>query len=91
MLSLRYEDLVDDPPRYLQQIMNLVGLEFEPEQLQFRRAEHHILSGNRMRWSKNQEIRKDLSYIENIPWYQWYGADLIAYRGLKKFDYSFFR
>jgi len=87
-ITLRYEDLVDNPSIYLEKIVKMVGLKFEPEQLQFRKGEHHILSGNRMRWSKNQEIKRDKSYIKKISWYQWNVANIVFGRVLKQFGYS---
>jgi hypothetical protein len=39
--------------------MAWLGLDIEPEQLNFRRAVHHQLAGNRMRHSGGDSIRLD--------------------------------
>jgi len=91
IIRLRYEDLVENPAKHLAKILSRVGLNYSPELLNFRASEHHILSGNRMRWSDEQEIRKDVSYIKKINLLNWGMADILSGVSLKKQGYSLFK
>lgn len=91
VISLRYEDLVESPERHLTEILEFVGLKYEPMQLNFRDGEHHILSGNRMRWDSNQKIRRDSTYLKKLNPLKWIGANIIAGVSLLQSGYSLFR
>lgn len=91
IVRIRYEDLVENPTKYLTDILNRIGLNYTPSLLNFRAGEHHILSGNRMRWSDNQEIRKDVSYLTNVSLFHWGAANLLAGKSLQEQGYSLTR
>src|SRR3546814_2336725 len=55
-VSLRYEALVKDPEAALQRVMPLLGLDYEPSQLDWAAAERHNLGGNRMRRTASSDI-----------------------------------
>lgn len=58
-MRIRYEALATRPEETIRRTMEWLGLDFEPEQLRFRRAAHHQLAGNRMRHSGDDSIRLD--------------------------------
>ncbi len=59
VLSIRYEDLTDNPPAVVGNICRFLDIEFEPRMLEFR-SDRHNLGGNPMRFRRQQhEIRRD--------------------------------
>lgn len=55
-ICLRYETLVQEPEAALRRAMPLLGLEYEPAQLDWAAAERHNLAGNRMRRTARSDI-----------------------------------
>ncbi|MBD2462875.1 sulfotransferase [Oscillatoria sp. FACHB-1407] len=45
-MKVRYEQLATDPTEVMQQICNLLDLEYQPEMLNYANHEHHVLGGN---------------------------------------------
>ncbi len=68
-IVLRYEDLVDNPEKELEKILETIGLSFEKGMLNFSKVEQHQIAGNRLRLRKDREIKKDLSWKENLSWF----------------------
>jgi hypothetical protein len=66
-VSLRYEQLASDPVEVLTDIMTRLGLEFEPQQLQWAGRERHNYGGNRMRRARDSTIRPDTAWREKMP------------------------
>jgi hypothetical protein len=89
--EVHYEDLVTRPTEELQKIMEFIGEEFEPRQLQFRNTVHHNITGNRMVRSKSQNIVADTKYLNHLGALSWLGATFSAYRGLIAFGYPLTR
>lgn len=58
-LDVSYEDIVNDTPHLLQNILSTVGLEFRAEMLNYQKKSHHPLGGNKAAIHKAQrkEIR----------------------------------
>jgi len=46
---LRYEDFTNQPEKYLKDLLQFVGLEYEPEMLDLNRYVNHMVSGNASR------------------------------------------
>ncbi len=65
-LTLRYENFTHQPEQVLEEILNWLELDFEPEILSFRNFVHHQATGNRLRLSKIDKIKEDLSWQENL-------------------------
>ena len=86
-LELKYEDLVRDPKTSIEQILAKLSLEFEPSQLNFSEYDHHNIGGNRMRMSK-QEIRKDMNYLENLSFKEWWIGTILGFSAIRSFGYS---
>jgi hypothetical protein len=61
-LEVAYEQLVDHPSESMSRIMDLLGLGFEPEQLDFAGRTRHNVSGNRVRFDHAATIVHDLSW-----------------------------
>jgi len=64
---ITYEELVDYQKEALEKILRQVKLTFEPSMLEFRNHEHHQIGGNRMRFSRSNEIKKDKSWRQKLP------------------------
>ena len=69
-LRLAYEDLVRRPESTLRALMQQVGLDYHPNQLQWANQERHNIAGNRMRWKGQSELREDLSWRSNLTFLQ---------------------
>jgi len=87
-ICIRYEDLIADPKKYISMILERIGLRFEDNQLNFWRYPHHYLGGNVTRLKGKQEIKADISYLDNVSDEEWQRATRLAYDGLKLFGYS---
>ena len=59
---LRYDRLVSNPKEELRMILDLIGLKFEPEQLDWSARIKHNISGNGMRFSHRGDLRQDESW-----------------------------
>ena len=59
---LRYDRLVASPEQELLRLLDFIGLEFEPGQLNWAGRIKHNISGNGMRFSNRGELRQDESW-----------------------------
>jgi hypothetical protein len=66
MLVVRYEELVSDPTQTVRRICAFAGLEFEPAMLDTSSKQHHITSGNNMRFSSARGIRLDRKWQSEL-------------------------
>lgn len=64
-MTLRYEDLCEDPQKALSTVCEFMNVAYESTMLEFQSAEHHII-GNKMRVCRNQEIRLDESWRDRL-------------------------
>jgi hypothetical protein len=63
---VRYEDLVRDPERGLNTVLEPLGLSFDQRQLRWAEAEKHIVAGNRMRYETKSELRLDEQWKQRL-------------------------
>ena len=63
---VRYERLAEDPAGQLADLMPRLGLEFEPQQLDWHGRERHNFGGNRMRRSGANTIERDLAWKQGL-------------------------
>jgi hypothetical protein len=73
-LFMRYEDVVERPRHYLEQILSFVGEDVGEETLRFLDNEtidlrdHHLIGGNPVRFrTKNLQLRVDDAWREQLP------------------------
>jgi len=64
---LRYEDFCRNPEKEIEKILKKIGLDFEPQMLNFRNKTHHQVGGNRLRFYKNQEIKENILWKKQLP------------------------
>lgn len=68
-INIRYSDLAKNTEYVIKEVLSKLELEYEPSMMNFRAVEQHQLSGNRMRFSRNEsEINEDLSWKNSMPW-----------------------
>lgn len=85
---VRYEDFASNPERELRRILATVGLEFEPQQLQFWEQEQHQFAGNSATRSRGkQAIAVDREYVDQLPADKWWRITLLCLPGLLWFGY----
>ena len=63
---VHYEDLVRDPKSALQSILQPLGLDFDPHQLDWAEAEKHEVAGNHMRFDARSELVLDESWRQGL-------------------------
>jgi len=63
---VHYEDLVRDPKSALQSILQPLGLNFDPRQLDWAEAEKHEVAGNHMRFDARSELVLDESWRQSL-------------------------
>jgi hypothetical protein len=63
---MRYEDLVRDPERSLNSILQPLGLSFDRRQLSWAEAEKHIVAGNHMRYQTTSNLVLDEKWRERL-------------------------
>jgi len=63
---VHYEDLVRDPKSALQSILQPLGLDFDPRQLDWAEAEKHEVAGNHMRFDARSELVLDESWRRSL-------------------------
>ena len=63
---VHYEDLVRDPKSALQSILQPLGLDFDPRQLDWAEAEKHEVAGNHMRFDARSELVLDESWRQSL-------------------------
>jgi len=64
--TVHYETLATKPSQTLYGIMNWLGLSFEQSQLDWSSHDHHNINGNRMRFSKESEIKLDVRWKKGL-------------------------
>ncbi|MDJ0693235.1 MAG: sulfotransferase [Mastigocoleus sp. MO_167.B18] len=84
---LKYENIVQDTEKEVKRLMQELGLNFEKDQFEFWKNEHHNIGGNRMRLQNHKSIRKDDEYLSNISFKDWYLASIKTFPQLKTFGY----
>lgn len=68
-IVVHYSRLTENPEQEMRRIMRFIGLEFEPQQLQWAGRERHNIGGNRMRRTTDSTIRQDLGWKKELtPW-----------------------
>lgn len=88
--QLRYERLVAHPERELRRVMELLGLGFEPGQLDWANQDVHTFAGNPMRTTRDSTIRRDTSWrrglsLREIGGVAWWTLPT-RFRGTRLFD-----
>ncbi|MBZ0183572.1 MAG: sulfotransferase [Melioribacteraceae bacterium] len=63
---LRYEDFTSNPSKYLREIYELVGLDFEEKALFLDENENHILGGNASRINARRIKKQDEAWRKNL-------------------------
>jgi Sulfotransferase family len=63
---VRYEDLVRDPERSLNSILQPLGLSFDRRQLSWAEADKHIVAGNHMRYDTTSSLVLDEKWRERL-------------------------
>jgi len=87
LMRVLYEDLATNPDAVVAAVMAFCGERFEPEQMRFRRKQHHTISGNRMRINGDDRISPDTRYIDALGNLEWWASVALAFRGLRKYGY----
>jgi len=87
-ITIRYEDLVMQPNRWLGLILDLLGLELEQGQLKLAGQDIHYVEGNRLRFEKLLVLSEDKAYVEALSGDDWKLGTLLAEPYLTKFGYS---
>jgi sulfotransferase family protein len=73
---IRYEDLVRDPERSLNSILQPLGLSFDRRQLDWAEADKHIVAGNHMRYQTTSSLVLDEKWRERLTARQQHIIDL---------------
>ena len=63
---VHYEDLVRDPEGALRSILQPLGLDFDPRQLDWAEAEKHEVAGNHMRFDATSDLVLDESWRQSL-------------------------
>jgi hypothetical protein len=63
---VHYEDLVRDPSSTLQSVLQPLGLDFDPRQVEWAEVEKHEVAGNRMRFDTSSELVLDESWKQSL-------------------------
>jgi len=63
---VRYEDLVLEPKRTLQELLEPLGLEFDPIQLTWAEQPKHSFAGNHARWQTKSELVLDENWKHRL-------------------------
>lgn len=66
-IFMRYEDFCKNPKQEIKKILQRIGLDFEPQMLNFREKTHHQAGGNRLRFTQDEKIREDLAWQTQLP------------------------
>ncbi len=81
-IVVNYEKLAADPQRYLEALMKRLGMEFEPQQLEWADLPHHnIGSADVLRATDGSAIRPDIGWRQKLPPHQQKLINLIAWPG----------
>jgi hypothetical protein len=63
---VHYEDLVRDPEPTLRAVLSPLGLDFDPQQLDWAHAEKHEVAGNHMRFDEKSDLVLDESWKTSL-------------------------
>jgi hypothetical protein len=66
VLSIRYEDLATDPETKISRICSFAELEYEPSMLDTTVKQHHVTSGNSMRFRSGTDIKLDTKWCTEL-------------------------
>ncbi len=66
ILHVKYEDLCHKPSDIISKVCSFLEVREEGQMLNFKQRRGHTLTGNRMRFDKNQEIKEDLAWRYNL-------------------------
>jgi hypothetical protein len=66
ILHVRYEELATNPEAQVRRICEFSGLEYEPSMLDTSVKQHHITSGNNMRFRFNTGIKLDTKWCSEL-------------------------
>ncbi len=66
-IFLRYEDFIKNSEASVSQILDLLNLKFEKDMLDLSKLEKHQVEGNRLRFNKELSLKKDESWVEDMP------------------------
>ena len=76
---VRYEELAADPQATLERLMPRIGLEYDPQQLDWAGVERHNCGGNRMRRSESSSIHVDRNWETGLPAWQKAAVSVLTY------------
>ena len=78
-IKVRYQRLVEDTPPTLARVMDGIGLEYDPDQLNWAGRLRHNMNGNRkVRYASDSTIRSDTSWREGLTRRQKIGISLVT-------------
>jgi len=72
---VHYERLVRHPERTLSTLMHRIGLEFDPQQLDWANQIRHNVGGNHMRWGEESKLSLDEAWREQLTFAQKFAID----------------
>jgi len=72
---VHYEQLVRHPERTLGVLMHQIGLEFDPQQLDWANQVRHNVGGNHMSWSEESRLSLDETWREKLSFTQKFAID----------------
>lgn len=65
-LHVRYEDIASNAAQEASRLCDFLGLEYDPQMLDFSSHVHHSTNGNDMRFSRSSQISIDTSWRDNL-------------------------
>jgi len=68
--TIYYEELASAPQQTLVNLMKWLGLPFHEKQLNWKSAPHHNIAGNKMRFSRDSQIKLDNEWKKKLSWMQ---------------------
>jgi len=90
-IHVRYEELCANPEKTAMRICSYIDVSYEPEMLDFRSHEQHIIGGNRMRMEEKSQIHEDLRWMSTLKVSEINEFERIAGRLNRKLLREFFR
>lgn len=66
-INVKYERFVENPDKMIKKILSGIGLEYEPVMLNYLSLPQHQLTGNRMRFNNNIQIKEDIEWKMRLP------------------------
>jgi len=79
IIKIQYEDFVENPQKYLQQILESVNVESSDMDLNWNKQSHHHLKGNPMRFKKENTIQQSNEWKQHISTWQSFWIKLLAF------------